>query len=213
MGWKDISKSSYIVNVEKYQDWIPSRKFSIQYQGPKVQYNEGDEISSVLDYRFNIDFTGAPLRENHFPCGYWHKNYIPPITTIFTSLLYPLEVVDGVSGSVSVISGVFKDIARAYTIETESTTSTSFDLISGLFKTLIRTYSYQESLQISTFDLISGQFKETIRDYTIPTESIETDSFDLISGRFRDAIINYDTGLPESVQTLSFTVIGGSHAN
>lgn len=213
MSWKDISKSSYTLGVGKFADWAPSHPFTIPYQGPKVVYSEGDELSSAVDYTFNIDFTGNPLGPDHFPCGYWHKNYVPPFTVVYTSLMYAVEVVDGVSGTVSFIDGVFKSTTLEYTMKVESLTTSSFNIIDGIFRSVIRTYLYQESLQTSTFDIVSGQFKELFIYYTIPTESIETDSFDLVSGRFRDSVINYDYALPESIQTSSFTFIGGSHAN
>lgn len=213
MSWKDISKSSYSVESVKFNLPRPSRPFSIPYQGPKVVYSEGDELVSVEDYTFNIDFTGIPLGPDHFPCGYWHKNYVPPFTVVYTSLMYAVEVVDRVSGIVNLISGSFRDLTIEYTIGVESLTTSTFNIISGIFRALIIPYSYQESLQTFTFDIISGQFKAVIWDYTILTESIKTNSFDLVSGRFRDAIINYDYALPESVQTSSFTIVGGSHAN
>ena len=213
MSWKDLSKSSYIVESAKFTLARPSHPFTIPYQGPKIRYSEGDEISSVADYRFNLDFTGVPLGPDHFPCGYWHKNYIPPFTIIYTSLMYPLEVVDGVGGSVDIISGVHKLTTLSYDIGVESVDTVVFDIVSGIFRSVIITYNYQESLQTYTFDIISGQFKEVICDYIIPTEAVETSSFDLVSGRFRDSVINYDDALPESVQTSLFNIIGGSHAN
>lgn len=213
MSWKDISKSSYTVKSAKFTLVRPSHPFTIPYQGPKVVYSEGDELSSVADYRFNMDFTSELLGPSHFPCGYWHKNYIPPFTIIYTSLLYPIEVVDGLEAEINIISGVFRYVTNIYSIALESVNTSLFDITSGIFRSIIQTYECIENLQTSTFDIFSGKFKVAIYTYTPPVESVSMNVFDIVAGRFRDSVINYDDALPENIQTMLFNLIEGSHAN
>ena len=109
--WKALSHSDGKFTVNKYNEWAPSHPFTIPYQGPKIRYSEVDEITDVTDPAFNIEFTGVPLADQHFPCGYWHKNYIPPQTVIYTSLLYPLEIFDYVeTTNVNIVSGELRAI-------------------------------------------------------------------------------------------------------
>lgn len=212
MSWKDISKSSYTLGVGKFAEWAPSHPFTIPYQGPKVRYSEGDEISSVTNPVFNVEFTGVPLSGQHFPCGYWHKNYIPPQTVIYTSLLYPLEVVDSLTSDVfSLITGDHSKIFIFYDIGIESISTSNFDLLNGSFSDKYIEYDNRiESIYTTEFDLLSGIFKEVLLDYDNGLESIETASFNLTYGIFRDALISYDDAEYESISTSSFNLSSGT---
>ena len=211
MSWKDISKSSYTIESVKFTLVRPSHPFTIPYQGPKVRYSEGDEVSSVSDYRFNLDFTGIPLDDSHFPCGYWHKNYIPPFTIIYTSCLYPLEDVESAGTyEIDLIDGIFKSVINHYTY-VEDISTVNIVLSSGEFKSPILTYIYEEGISTSNVDLISGVFKDAIHAYNIPGEYVNTTSLDLISGIFKDAIIQYEYWPYESLETSSINLISGVH--
>ena len=212
MSWKDISKSSYTVESTKFTLARPSHPFTIPYQGPKVRYSEGDEMTSVTDYRFNLDFTGEPLDDRHFPCGYWHKNYIPPQTVIYTSLLYPLEVFDYVeTTNVNIVSGEFKAIIQTYDCGYEIVETSTVDLVSGKFADVYLTYSLHESVETSNVNLVSGQFKDALWSYIVPAESVETSTINLVSGYFKDIFINYPYAAPESIETSSINIVSGVH--
>lgn len=212
MSWKDISKSSYTLGVGKFAEWAPSPPFTIPYQGPKVRYSEGDEISSVTNPVFNVEFTGVPLSGQHFPCGYWHKNYIPPQTVIYTSLLYPLEVFDYVeTTNVNIVSGEFRAITQTYDCGYEIVETSTVDLVSGKFADVYLSYSSYESIETSNVNLVSGQFKDALWSYTVPAESVETSTVNLVSGSFKDIFINYPYAAPESVETSSINIVSGVH--
>lgn len=209
--WKKIGKSSYNLSVRKYPEWVPSHPFTIPYQGPKVRYSEGDEITDVTDPGFDIDFTGRPLSDQHFPCGYWHKNYIPPQQVIYTSLLYPVEVVDKLETyEFILIEGSHSKISLTYNMGIESIESTNFDLISGDFADKYLAYTMDvEGIETSTFDISSGNLKTVKLYYDIGLESIETSTFNLSSGVFRDALITYADAEYESIQSVTFNLVSG----
>ena len=212
MSWKDISKSSYTLSVEKFAEWTPSHPFTIPYQGPKIRYSEGDEISSVTDPVFNVEFTGVLLSGQHFPCGYWHKNYIPPQTVIYTSLLYPLEVFDYVeTTNVDLVTGEFRAITQTYDCGYESIETSTVNLISGRFADIYLSYYSYESIETSNVNLVSGQFKDAFWSYTVPAESVETSTVNLSSGYFKDILITYNLAAPESIETSSINILSGVH--
>ena len=206
--WKALSHSDGKFTVGKYSDWAPSHPFTIPYRGPKVRYSEGDEISSVADPVFNIEFTGNPLSGQHFPCGYWHKNYIPPQGIIYTSLLYPVEVYDGMSFDINVIGGTFRDIVQSYNYGYESA-SFEVSMIAGTFRSQINYYTTPPESVNYSLNIISGVFRDAIWDYIVPPESTSY-NISAISGTFRDAMITYDLWPAEST-TLNVTLISGYH--
>ena len=213
MSWKDISKSSYSLSIEKYGEWAPSHPFALRYQGNRVQYSEGDEISSANDYRFNVDFTGVPLGPSHFPCAYWHRNYIPPIETVFTSLTYPLEVVDRCTCNCILMSGEFRRILLSYSIPYESVNST-INLTGGDFRSIVTSYTYwpSESLTSTGIILTGGEFKLVVYTYTYwPAESLGNCVISLNGGEFKDVLIDY-TYWPSEALTPAISLTGGSHA-
>lgn len=211
MSWRDISKSSYTIESGKFTIPRPSRPFTIPYQGPKVVYSEGDELSSVADYTFNIDFTGIPLGPDHFPCGYWHKNYIPPFTIVYTSLMYAVEVVESAGTDViNLISGQHRLILQVYGFE-DYVETTNVNLVSGVFRASIIVYSYTESVETSNVNIVSGIFKDALWSYTIPTESVETSNLNLSSGMFKDAVLSYTYWPAEGVETSSVNLTSGVH--
>ena len=212
MSWKDISKSSYIVESAKFTLARPSHPFTIPYQGPKVRYSEGDEISSVADYRFNLDFTSDPLGPNHFPCGYWHKNYIPPFTIIYTSCPYIVEMFDGVAiTNISVISGNFRDIYQ-YGYSADSIISTNINLVSGNFSSIVYTYLYAEGVISNSLALNSGVFKDVIIEYSL-SDYINSASVVVASGIFRDVVIDYTYWPNEGISNTAISLTGGSHGS
>ena len=208
MNWKKICKSSYTLNIDKFSDWAPSHPFTIPHQGPKIKYSEGDEISSASQPVFNVEFTGQPISEQHFPCGYWHKNYIPPQQVIYTSLLYPVEIVDDLNYSVNVISGEFyiDFILIEYSYIEEL--SLNLSLNDGNFRSVLLSYNYFESLDLD-INLNAGNFRQVLLSYIIPTESLDY-SLSIDSGIFRRALIEY-TYWPHEDLDLSITLISGTH--
>ena len=208
MSWKDISKSSYTVESAKFNLPRPSHPFTIPYQGPKVRYSEGDEMTSVADYRFNLDFTGVPLGQDHFPCGYWHKNYIPPFTIIYTSLLYPLEVVEAISGSVDIESGSFRLVMHSTGFEDYISESVTLD--SGTFRSLLTGTDFSDSVS-DTLSMVSGVFKGVLLSYSMEVHSVNCD-INIDSGTFRDALITYTFWPYESIN-YNVGMVGGTHAS
>lgn len=205
--WKKIEKSSYNLSVGKYSEWVPSHPFTIPYQGPKIRYSEGDEITDVTDPSFDIDFTGQPLSDQHFPCGYWHKNYIPPQQVIYTSLLYPVEVFESAQYDVNVIAGEFYIGFKLLTYEYIESLDLNVDVISGIFKSTLLSYGYAEELDIGV-SLNAGNFRKAILSYTY-SESLDY-TLNVNSGSFRMGIIQY-TYWPHEDLDLSLTLIAGYH--
>ena len=210
--WKALSHSDGKFTVNKYNELVPSHPFTVPYQGPKIRYSEGDEISSVDDPVFNVEFTGIPLSGQHFPCGYWHKNYIPPQWVVYTSLLYPLEVCDYVeTTTINIVAGEFRSITQTYDCGYESVETSTVDLVSGKFSDIYLSYSSYESIETSNINLVSGQFKDVLWSYIVPAESVETSTVTLSSGYFKDIFINYQYAAPESVETSSINIVSGIH--
>lgn len=207
--WKKIDKSSYNLSVGKYSDWAPSHPFIIPYQGPKIRYSEGDELSSVADPVFNVEFTGAPLSGQHFPCGYWHKNYIPPQTIVYTSCIYPLEFTDSFKGTdITILEGLFKTINVHVDYE-DAFECLSIDVVNGVFQSRVWRYAYSESFKCLTLDIISGSFVDIVVKYEIPEESFKHIDFDIVSGVFDDITIRYIYWPSEGFECTSFNIISG----
>lgn len=213
MNWKDISKYSYTVESAKFTLARPSHPFTIHYQGPKVVYSEGDELSSVVDYRFNLDFTGNPLDNKHFPCGYWHKNYIPPFTIIYTSCLYPVEFGDSISSeSLSVLSGYFNERVDHYGYVNDYVEDCGIAVSAGVFRAVVlRTYPV-ESVNSTSINLTSGIFKDVVHNYS-PIESVNSTSIGITSGIFRDVVIEYNYWPYEGIEDLGISIVSGIHGN
>lgn len=208
-NWKALSHSDGKFTVGKYSDWAPSHPFTIPYQGPKVRYSEGDEISSVADPVFNIEFTGIPLSGQHFPCGYWHKNYIPPQGIIYTSCIYPLEFTDSFKGiNIQVLDGVFKSI-NIHIDYVDSFQSLNFDLVSGILNSIVRRYSYTESFEGLSLDMLSGIFRDVVIRHALPPESFNHTNFDLVSGIFNDVTIRYNYWPAEGFECTSLNILSG----
>lgn len=222
MSWKDvpkyiyditkfaysIPKDSYKIEVDKFHIPPSSHPLTIPYQGPKVRYSEGDEINTVEDFRFDLDFTRIPLGPDHFPCGYWHKNYIPPFTIIYTSLLYPLEVVEAIIGSVGIESGTFRLVM--HNVEFEDYISETVTLDSGSFRSLLTGVDFSDSIS-DALSIESGVFKDVLLSYTMEVHSINCD-IDIDSGTFRDALITYTFWPYESINC-NVGMVGGTHAS
>lgn len=205
--WKKIGKSSYDLSAAKFAEWAPSHPFTIPYQGPKIRYSEGDEITDVTNPIFNIDFTWQPLSDQHFPCGYWHKNYIPPHYIIYTSLTYPVEIVESIQYDVNVIAGEFYIGFKLLTYEYIESLDLNVDVISGIFKSTLLSYGYAEELDIGV-SLNAGNFRKAISSYTY-SESLDY-TLNVNSGSFRMGIIQY-TYWPHEDLDLSLTLIAGYH--
>ena len=210
MSWKDISKSSYTVESVKFTLARPRHPFTIPYQGPKIRYSEGDEVTSVSDYRFNLDFTGEPLDDRHFPCGYWHKNYIPPFTftIIYTSLLYPLEVVESINTYVDIESGEFRLVMRS--TEFEDYISGTVTIESGSFRSALNGIDFSDYIN-SEVGIESGVFKDVLLSYTMEVHSVNC-NINIDSGTFRDALITYTFWPYESINC-NVGMVGGTHAS
>ena len=212
MSWKDISKSSYSVESGKFTLPRPSRPFSIPYQGPKVVYSEGDELSSVADYTFNVDFTGVPLGPDHFPCGYWHKNYVPPFTIVYTSMPYIVEAGDGISStSISVTSGLMMSI-YLYGYASDSILSTAMEISSGVFRAIVQTYTYAEGIANTVISLTGGVFRDVVQEYSLG-DYITGTAIGVSSGIFRDVVIEYNYWPNEGIKNTAISLTGGSHGS
>ena len=211
--WKKIGKSSYDLSIGKFAEWAPSHPFTIPYQGPKISYSEGDEITDVTDPVFDIDFTGQPLSDQHFPCGYWYKNYIPPYQIIYTSLPYPIEFSDNIEGiSLNIVKGDFNGRIDHYIDIIDSVNSTGLNVSSGNFKATVLYINSHDYVASTALNITSGIFKAVIHDYSI-TDSIDSKTMTLVSGIFKDVVINYTYWIPAKIQDLGISILGGSHAN
>lgn len=224
MSWKDvpkyiyditkfaysIPKDSYKIEVDKFHIPPSSHPLTIPYQGPKVRYSEGDEINTVEDFRFDLDFTRIPLGPDHFPCGYWHKNYIPPFTIIYTSRLYPIEFQDSFNTITTyIVDGNFRDIYNRYDNYTESFKGVTNSLVYGTFDIKNFKYIYSENFNHSIISLLNGVFKKSLWQYEY-AEVFNHVNITIYSGNFRDALIKYSWPVEEFTHT-SITLISGTH--
>lgn len=211
MSWKDLNKSSYTTLVNKFQEWVPARPFSIILDANKIRYSEGDEITSADNPVFNVDFTSQPLGNLHAPCGYWHKGYVPYSLTYYTSKPYPIDVVEELQilssttisarllspqydygyiqiGSNSLVSGAFYvDFILVILNPTiESFTIVSNTLVSGTFyldSIIVTIDNGYDGVQLSTNTLVSGTFDDVVISYEYwPAEGIQINSNTLESG-------------------------------
>lgn len=207
--WKALSHSDGKFTASKYTEWAPSHPFTIPYQAAKVRYSEGDEITDVTDPNFNIEFTGIPLSDQHFPCGYWHKNYIPPQLAIYTSCLYPVEFIDGFNGTnIEVLDGMFRSI-NVHIDYGDSFEGLSFDIISGFLNSIVNRYSYTEGFESLNLDVISGVFKDIIIRYNTEADIFNHTNFDIVSGIFDDVTIKYNYWPAEGFKCTDLGIISG----
>ena len=209
MSWRDISKSSYSINTTKFTLPRSSHPFVISYQGNKVVYNEGDELTYALYPVFNTDFTQVPLGPDHFPCGYWHKNYIPPITTIYTSKLYPSLTQEILNFTSIITSGALNKVYSEYGYIESLTFNTNIS--GGILDSILNTYTGNPESLSFTSSINSGVLEEVyyLYDDGIPESLSFTSSIN--SGILEIVLITYENWPEES---LSFTssINGGVHA-
>lgn len=209
MSWKDISKSSYEFTAGKFAEWVPDRPFSLPFTANKIQYNEGDEITDANNPVFNIEFTGQANMPTHFPCGYWHKNYVPLVYVVYTSKPYPQYIDDSINISANIISGTLNEILSSFQYTESINISTS--ILSGILDTILESYSIDsESLNVST-TIISGRLENILLSYSIDFEEISL-SASIISGTLNTILISYEDWLPEGLD-VSASIISGDHSN
>lgn len=213
MSWKDISKSSYQISTTKFTLPRSSHPFTIPYKGNKVVYNEGDELTHAQYPVFNTDFTQEPLGPDHFPCGYWHKNYIPPITTIYTSKLYPPLVQEVLNFTSEIIGGALNEVYSIYSYIESLTLNSSIS--SGILNSTHDTFdvgsdslSFTSSISDGILDILDILYSE----YTDwPPEGVTLTS-SISSGTLDIAYISY-LNWPEESLSLTSSITGGVHSN
>lgn len=211
MSWKDISKSSYTIESGKFTLPRPANPFALDLQGQKIFYSEGDEITSIADYRFNLDFTGVPYSPEHDPCGYWHKNYVPPFTVIYTSRPYPIEFQDNFKSLyVDIIAGDFRDIYIRYDTYSENFKCDTNSLVYGTLDIKNHRYIYSENFNHTIISIFSGVFKKSLWRHEY-AEVFNHVNIAIYSGNFRDALIKYSWPVEEFTHT-SITLISGTHS-
>lgn len=75
--------SNLVFGVSYVSGWKGNRNlgpWEFTKLADKPHYNEGTSISSPEDPVWKLDTSGEQVTEGHNPwCGYWHKDYTPPI--------------------------------------------------------------------------------------------------------------------------------------
>lgn len=213
-NWIKVSKSSYTVECLKFS-LPPRRPFTIPHQGPKVVYSEGDELTYAIDPVFDVGFTGIPLGPDHFPCGYWHKNYSPPEIVVYTSTLYPLEDIESANIlDAYIVGGEFKETYHVYSIPVESVNVLDAYIVGGEFKVVTLSYDLWplESVNILDAYVTGGEFRQILYAYTYwPAESADILDAYITGGVFKDSLIEYTFWPAEGVNVLDAYITGGSH--
>lgn len=210
-SWKDISKTSYNLNIAKFTISTPPHKFKISLQAAKLSYNEGDEISNADNPVFNLDFTGIPISTTHSPCGYWYKSYLPGSISYITSSMYPVYVDEGpILLEATLISGNFTRVMIYYSLK--ETFTLNAELLSGEFRKVLRTYPNAEP---ETYTLSAAILSGEFRDIHIPYSSFSTGpevftlSASIESGDLDTILLTYTYAEPE-IFTLNAYIEGGS---
>lgn len=208
-SWKDISKTSYNLNIAKFTIPVPLHKFKISLQATKLSYNEGDEISNADNPVFNLDFTGIPISTTHSPCGYWYKSYLPGSISYITSSMYPVYVDEGpILLEATLISGDFTRVMIYYSLK--ETFTLNAELLSGEFREILRTYSNAEPETYTlSAAILSGEFREILRSYSYAVPEVFTLSASIESGDLDTILLTYTYAEPE-IFTLNASIEGGS---
>lgn len=210
MSWKDISKLSYQISATKFTLPRSSHPFTVRYQGNKLVYNEGDELTHAQYPIFNTDFTQEPVGIDHFPCGYWHRNYIPPITTIYTTKLYPAYNFEGLN-IISIISGGILD-ATYYLFEYTENLIFSTTLLSGTLDSVYDTLDVGfEELYFNNGNIDSGILDIVYYTYSCVPENLIFTNGIISNGSLIITYIAYNYWPSESISFTS-NITGGTHA-
>jgi hypothetical protein len=110
-----------------------------------------------------------------------------------------------------VVSGVFHLSQREYDSGIEALNTESFSVVSGELRNVLKSYSFLEDLETSDFNVVSGDLRQALQTYSPLPESLETDLYAVDSGIFSVGLITYSDFPPEELETVSFSVVGGSH--
>lgn len=199
MSWKNSGSRAWIFTghwqgVGQAQVWPFSKSDADAY------YDEGDITTHISNPVWRTDPTGPTDREEHDPCGYW----LGEAPRYYTTLMYPLEVFDLISGHVEALDGIFKDVFHFQ--EFLEGLDGEEDFVSGVFRSLIITYSYTESLDGEP-EFVSGEFKDIILEYTVPTESLEAEP-DFASAKHWE-IVQYQYWPTESLEATAIAFESG----
>jgi len=210
MSWRDISKLSYSINTTKFTLPRPSHPFTIPHKGNKIVYNEGDELTYALYPVFNTDFTQEPLSPEHFPCGYWYKNYIPPITTIYTSKLYPAYNFEGLNITPSISGGLLD--TTYYLFEYIENLNLYTSLLSGTLDSVYNTLDVGfEELHFNNGSIDGGILETVYYSYNCVPEGLTFSNGLISSGVLNITYILYNYWPEESISFIS-NITGGTHA-
>ncbi len=206
MGWQDNKWNQ----VPKIPNWVAQNPrnnlymWSIRKSDAKLDYDEGDIITTDENPVWRTDPTGPTQNILHNPCGYWGGSGI----IYYTTLMYPVLVLDSIDNSVAAISGLFKFVFIKYSIDHEDINNT-INFSSGIFKDVMIKYSIDHEDINNVIGITSAVFKDVIIKYTnYPLESINN-TINFSSAVFRDAIIKYTNYPEESVQTTGIDLSSG----
>ena len=210
MSWKNISKSSYTIVSGKFT--LPSSQpFILEPQGQKIYYSEGDEITSVANHVFNLDFTGVPHAPSHDPCGYWHKNYVPLVYDIYTSKLYPVYHEDLCFISCDIIDGSLNKVYTMYMYPPEEVIIGSI-ILNGSLNDIFITYNCNPDTTIIQSSILDGTLNDIFILYSMPPEDFIAVSSSIINGSLNEVLIVYSNWLPEQI-IISSSINGGTHVS
>lgn len=130
---------------------------------------------------------------------------MPDIECSITSRPYPVYNLEEVNFAASLVGGEL----RVFGYLPESV-DLSVTIQSGVLRDLLKTYGIQpESIDLGLPSLLSGQLRDLLVSTSLPPELLDLSNAVLLSGVFKEALINYTNWPNESID-LSATLIGGS---
>jgi len=197
--------------------WIDNYKGSglwdFTAQPQKASYNEGDKIATAVNPVWSSDHSGIPITDGHNPCGYWFKDYSPPVIVYYTSKLYPIVIIEDIeSYPATILFGELRALRHTYEY-IEELESYSATVTTGELRALLKYYTDGEIEELESYSatIQSGELRALLNYYTDgEIEELESYSATIQSGSLEDVLIHYENGVIEELESYSATITGGT---
>lgn len=212
MGWESIKGSGPWVPGESGVWTTPGAFPEIRPSINKIYYSEGDRITSAYNPIFTYINTDPTIPGAHDPCGYWHRNWVPAVTTYYTSKPYPIQCIEDLyADNMELLEGRFSENIT-YSLDDNDIASMDVVLLSGSFRASVLGFiTPVELLESKDITLTSGMLKSGLVSFTTPIEELEAIDVTLTYGYLGKRLITYSYWIPENIESTNITLIGGTH--